>query len=369
MSGLKSLLLLVWLAIAGLVLVQNQTPIAVVLLGVTSPLLPLGLWAIGAAAIGSLTMVLVASLVSLGGGRRAPLSGSRTSHHSPDPRDPAPGSTPPRRPFAGFRTAAIDDQPEDTPEIWDNDEAWNDRDRQVSQFVPNLDSPPEPWELLEEEPADRPSPNTSESRFDPSNLDEQEEREALDNLDEPAEQGEPLDLPPTSSYERPQQPTTVFRQGSVYSFSYEKQAVASEDEPPKPPLNLGKQAAMTGEASPDCRVPIDIPARGSHRRPDPLDALEEITPIVEPIEPTAPPPNPDRRSSTSPGRVRDLASSSPSSQRDPKVSRPNTDPTNVPTQTPVNPATNPAANPPTETPSDDWDRDWREPANDDADWI
>ena len=350
MSGIKSLIVLVLLAIAGLVLLQNQTPIAVVFLGVPSPMLPLGLWAIGAAAVGSITMLILAFLVSLGGSRRPPSPRSRSFN---DPSDPAPGSKPPRRPFGMRRKEPIGEDIDETPEVWDNDEAWDDRDRRVSQFVPDLEPPREPWELLEEDTSTAPIPNSPGDRSEPSMADELEE------------QGEPLDLPPISSYELHQQPVEVYRQGSVYSFSYEKQPSDSasdsfsdsEDEFKNPPINLGNKAGIAGEANSDRRVPIDLPTRDRNLRPDPLDALEEITPIVEPTDPMT---------MTSPRKPSRPSPSTSQRRRDPKASPPPSQPApQNPTPSRRAPDTNRADPAPTE----DWDRDWREPENDDADWI
>ncbi len=345
MSGIKPLIVLVWLAIAGLVLVQNQTPIAVIFLGVASPMLPLGLWVIAAVAVGSLTMFLLAFLLSIGGSGRSQPPRSRTSKD--DPNDPAPGSKPPRRRFGKKQEEPI----EETTEVWDDDEAWDDHDRHVSQFVPEIEPPREPWELLENEEAPSATPS------DPSTMAHSADdisAEFSDNLDAQDEQGEPLNLPPNSRYELHQQPVEVYRQGSVYSFSYEKKS----SEPGDTPLNLGENTGSR-EPNSDRRVPIDLPTRKGNTRLDPLDTLEEITPIVEPDDRTESPRNsarPPRSSRPAPPRNFDDAAPSSATRRQP-------DP---PNETP------PRRTPPTRTesaPPDNWESDWRQPPDDDSDWI
>ncbi|TAF57802.1 MAG: hypothetical protein EAZ61_00395 [Oscillatoriales cyanobacterium] len=347
MSGIKSLIVLVLLVIAGLVLVQNQTPVAVIFLGMSSPMLPLGLWVMAAVAVGSLTMGLLAFLVSIGGAGR-PQPRSRLPKQGPN--NPAPESKPPRRRFGKQAEPPI----EDTTEVWDDDTAWDDRDRQVSQFVPDLEPPSEPWELLEEDAtpgkADQPLSSVASSETIAA---ESRDPEALgdpDESDDSEERGEPLNLPPTSDYELHQQPVEVYRQGSVYSFSYAKKP----SEPDGVPLKLGKTG---GSRSPnaDRRMPIDLPHRETTRPLDPLDTLEEITPIIEPDDRPVSPPKPARP--TSPSDRLDPPDASRSSATGRQFDPPDETP---PNRTP--------AKRPEPTP-EGWDQDWSQPADDDSDWI
>ena len=332
-------MVLVLLAIAGLVLVQNQTPMAVIFLGISSPMLPLGLWVIAAVAVGSMTMFLLALLVSIGGSGR---SQPRSRPSKEGPNDPAPGSKPPRRRFGKQQETPI----EDTTEVWDDDEAWDDRDRRVSQFVPDLKPPREPWELLEDDSAGNATGRPSAMPVSPDAIAkdfpvEPDEFDEPDELDEPGDQldpddrGEPLNLPPNSEYELQQQPVEVYRQGSVYSFSYEKKRSES-----KVPLNLG-ETTESRQPSGDQRVPLDLPNRPESRQPDPLDALEEITPIIEPDDRPATSANPTR-----PPRSPRPVDSRPASQD------------KTPNRTPTRPTT-----------PESWDQDWSQPNHDDSDWI
>jgi hypothetical protein len=344
MSGIKPLIVLVWLAIAGLVLVQNQTPIAVIFLGVSSPMLPLGIWVITAVAIGSLTMFLLAFLLSIGSSGRSQPPRSRLVND--DPTNPAPSSKPPRRRFG-----KKDEEPIEEPtEVWDDDEAWNDRDRRVSQFVPDLEPPREPWELLENEAPSDPAtmPNSTPLTTD-----------YPEPPDDPEDQGEPLNLPPNSRYELHQQPVEVYRQGSVYSFSYEKKPSKSEDTS----LHLGENTASRSSNT-DRRVPIDLPSRESNPRldpRDPLDSLEEITPIIEPDDRTDPPRTPARPPrSPRPDQPRNSHATEPAAPVDPANSGSVSDPS----VTIRRPPTRPDSAPP-----DNWDNDWRQPADNDSDWV
>lgn len=362
MSGIKSLIVLALLAIAGLVLVQNQTPIAVIFLGVSSPMLPLGLWVIAAITVGSMSMLLLAFLVSIGGSGHSPSPRSRTFRDHPN--DPVPGSRPPRRRFGKNQDEPI----EETAEVWDDDEAWDDRDRQVSQFAPDLEPPREPWELLEDEATINPSvipkslddispEGISEApagEFSAQFSEELDDSDDSDDQGEPGESGEsgePLNLPPNSRYELHQQPVEVYRQGSVYSFSYEKKPSESENIP----LNLGKntESPDPNTANTDRRVPIDLPTRAGNTRLDSLDALEEITPIIEPTDRPASSPNPAR-----PARSPRPAPPHSADRSDPQDEPPTRrTPTN---RTPKSANTAPPKN---------WDSDWSQPPKDDSDWV
>lgn len=357
MSGIKPLIVLVWLAIAGLVLVQNQAPIAVIFLGVASPMLPLGLWVIAAGAVGSLTMVLLAFLLSIGSSGRSQPPRSRLVND--DPTNPAPSSKPPRRRFW-----KKDEEPIEEPtEVWDDDAAWDDRDRRVSQFVPDLEPPREPWELLENEVPSDPSamPNSADPLAD-DNLSNASTVQSSEPLDAPEDHGEPLNLPPNSRYELHQQPVEVYRQGSVYSFSYEKKPSKSEDTP----LHLGENTASRNPNA-DRRVPIDLPSRENNPRldpRDPLDALEEITPIIEPDDRSNPPRTPARPPrSPRPDQPRNSRATEPAAPVDP-ANPANSGSVSDPSVTTRRPPTRPDSAPP-----DNWDNDWRQPADNDSDWV
>ncbi|MGD1904016.1 MAG: hypothetical protein ACFB9N_17460 [Geitlerinemataceae cyanobacterium] len=284
MSGIKSSLVLAIVAIAALTVVQNQAPTVVVFFGLASPSLPLGLWAIIAAATGALVMWVLSLMLAIGGSRRRPPNNRDRRPERPD-RDPEP----PRRTRPDERRA----EPE---EIWDEDEEWDDRARRESQYAPHLNEPREPWEALEDDEFVEPNSSAGGDRRDrtPGDPGDRPEPPLELPLEPPS-----LDLPPPSRYEQPQQPIEAERQGSVYSFSYANKPEDIRPEP-EPPIDLGRDGG---------RVPIDLPQRSDPRAldlplaPDGLDELEEIAPIVEPNDDIVPPPARKKPRRESPVRV------------------------------------------------------------------
>ncbi len=244
--------------------VQNLAPtLPLVLLGGRTLALPLGVWMAAAIGLGALTtLVLMALLGTIGRGG----SGSRRYKYEPqafyEPASPstsasdaaADTSTSPRSASADYRrsSAPRSAPPRSAPEPGGEWQAWT-----------NLQSPAQwnDWETLSQTPRPEAEPAArrasswfgGQPKADPSQQANESLREiaedwgdlerrsyrapgvspvedSLDELNQGWDDLEPSQAPtpPPRDFEARQSPTQVYRDGSIYSYSYQDRASAGQ---------------------------------------------------------------------------------------------------------------------------------------------
>jgi uncharacterized integral membrane protein len=200
---IRRILVLALIAVLGIFVVSNNTPIALVFLGLTLPALPLGIWILGAIGAGVVTELVTFGLFQL-------------THRAGKRR----GRSQMRRSFSGgsFQPGPTGSSGGDATRTYnqnyraeqDEDAAWKN------------------WEGYET-PVDRSSAATAAAReaAKPEPIDDWNRRNYSDDWDDFAGQGTPRDRPPTSAEqqtriadERPSEPKTAARSGSTYSYGY-----------------------------------------------------------------------------------------------------------------------------------------------------
>lgn len=200
-------LILLLLIIGGLAafILQNLSPIALTLLGIQSPVLPLGFWILTAIALGALTTLIVAALVSLSRpavARRAGRSSqftagsSRPAWSAWPQRGPTPNRTSPQT-----GSAAGDDWEGRKREEWED---WEDDEEPVSSSGSQT-------QIRDREDAAWADWGDYDSASDRGRREEQPS-------DRPVETGP--STPPRTDFETRQEPVTRQQSGSVYSYTY-----------------------------------------------------------------------------------------------------------------------------------------------------
>jgi len=230
--------------------IQNLAPLPLVILGISTPPLPLAFWVLGSVVAGAMTTLITATLFKIALPTASPRPRSSSSGQAPQPRpttsrfSPNPTTAPkggaswqpeiPKNSPSSSRppmaTNGGDWEPQRSLDDWEDWEGYKEPDRPpvtkqpsppptrpisynqepveeyYQTYAPPVGDEPEVWDDWEDEEGDRPG------------------RQPLE--EEP-------DVPHRTDFEVRQEPKVRYQSGSLYSYSYRP----GQEAPPPNPVN------------------------------------------------------------------------------------------------------------------------------------